>query len=742
MGTRPTWAALLAAGLVAVVLTAALQPLPEVQRLARTLTLGAFAVATAVGARRHAPTVPAVGWLLVGLTALLWLSTATSPEGPELILLGYACGVLAIVVVLAARRAHIGLGPLVDTVVAVAPPVGVVLVAAGQGPLERNAEFFLVADLIVLCLVTFTVVLPVAVRPALTLGLTAVAVSTMGDITTLVHLSVPAAMGTALFDIPPLLLAVAAMHPSFAQITTPHPLPPARQHAVRVLVLAFSLGATLGLLALAAHRGGRIGALPLLAPIAVSVLIGHRLFQWFRQISDSAAEDRRRAMTDALTGLAAVPGLRDVVVRSPQVARWSMVVVDLDGFRRINDAFGMDVGDEVLRAVAQALRDTAPPGTTVARLSADEFALLVPDGTPEALADLAGQALGVLRHDVAVDGLGPLSLTGSAGIASRSAGSATPDDRPGGGSARPDVVGDLARSALTAVGQARRPGGRRVTIFTQEMAVQASGDVALQRALQVALVQDTGEMAPHLQPIVDLTDGRIVALEALARWTRPDGSTVPPLRFLPLAEASGWIGTLGMRMLRAACQDLAELREHQPHLRVHVNASPVEADAEGFAAQVLTTVRSVGLPPDAVVLEITEQVFLPEYSGALRAFTALADAGIALALDDFGTGYASVGYLDQLPLHYIKVDKAFTAALGTPGSLLADLMPFLAARGATVIAEGIETPRHRDVLRALGCTLGQGFLLGRPLPLSVLRDDPRLSGAGTGRPAQPGGRPA
>ncbi len=677
-------------------------------------SLLAITAGTMWGAIRHRPTVPAVGAFIAGVVVANAVNIAFGLGSIVLVLTGFASGLGAIGFILRARRPRFRLTTATDALAATAAPFTIVALTASTQPLPADAPALLIANFVVLLLVTFTVCLPYEVPRALSFGLGAIALSTFADIATLLHTPFTAAGTNFLAVLPLLLLAATAMHPTFAAVTTPVPLPDQRHRVVRLVLLSGSMAITLVL----AFSDGRLladhGGLAVATPMALAGLITFRMAQWVTFLDAEARRQRLHVRTDGLTGLRSTSGLRSFVADAEEgltAQSWSMVAIDLDGFRRINDAFGLEGGDATLQAVATTLRAITPPDAGLGRLDADEFAIVMRGNDVIRARRVALTAVAAVRELLnAGPTLGRLSLRASAGIAV---------DLDGG----PGAIDRLTHRALTAVGHAQQL-GKQVLEFDPAMTTEASTDLVLLRDLQQALQAGSGQIRPAFQPIVDLHTGRVVAVEALARWVRPDGTAVEPDRYIGLAEASGWIGALGQRMLQLSCEAGVALRRQHPDIRVHVNVSPVEAEQPSFVQATLATIHRSGLPLEAIVLEVTEQVFLPRSGAALDAFLTLAGEGVALALDDFGSGYASVGYLSRLPLAYIKIDKSFTAELGAEGALLEDLMPFLRARGPVIIAEGVETEVHLRNLERLGCALGQGWLLGRPVLPAGPADDP------------------
>ena len=445
-----------------------------------------------------------------------------------------------------------------------------------------------------------------------------------------------------------------------------------------------------------------------------------------RQASIAAAE--HAAVHDPLTGLANRVLLMDRVEaaahraeRSPD-ARFAVLYCDLDGFKGVNDQLGHDAGDELLVAVARRLEKTVRPADLVSRLGGDEMAVLL-DGVTgvEEAAGVAERLLAALAEPYAVVGR-EVVVTVSVGVAVADAeGLAGPrlrGDREGPiGSDEDGHAEELLRAADLALQRAKATGGHRYEVFNEPLRRQARDRLGLRAALRRAV--GAGAVTVAYQPIVRVADGRLAAVEALARWHDAERGEVPAAEFIAAAEETGLIHDLGMQVLEQACTQGAQWRRAfgpASAPRVAVNVSTRQLLPADFAPRVLAMLDRVGLPPDALELEMTESCAMePGARVTLERFTA---AGVTLAVDDFGTGYSSFAALRERTPQAFKLDRSFVARLpdDRPTDAIVSAVLALAGHlGATVTAEGVETREQLQRLRELGCPQVQGFLLGHPV---------------------------
>jgi diguanylate cyclase (GGDEF)-like protein len=421
----------------------------------------------------------------------------------------------------------------------------------------------------------------------------------------------------------------------------------------------------------------------------------------------------RQANHDSLTGLAnrAMFQTRlEAVLNRPERRNGSQAVlfVDLDDFKDVNDTMGHAAGDALLAAVAERLEATVRPGDLVARLGGDEFALLL-DGIPDVAAALAVAERAVTALAAPVEINGTLAHVGaSVGLAMRH---------------HDSDFESIMHQADVAMYSAKGRGKNRVEQYDARLHDAVAEHNELQAELAGAAGR--GELVLDYQPIIDLTTGTLQGVEALVRWSHPTRGLLPPSAFIDLAEESGAIAEIGAWVLDAAAAQLQDWRRCYglSAMWLSVNVSVRQLDDPGFAALVVDVLRRTGLDPESLVLEVTESVLADPAGGAAAALETLRGLNVRVALDDFGTGYSSIGYLRQLPVDILKIDRSFVSGehASRPGDLLLEALVGLAQRlGLDVIPEGIEEPEQLARLQALGCRIGQGFLLSRPMPASAI----------------------
>jgi diguanylate cyclase (GGDEF)-like protein len=414
------------------------------------------------------------------------------------------------------------------------------------------------------------------------------------------------------------------------------------------------------------------------------------------------------ALHDPLTGLANRRQLIEALGALSENARSqpALLFLDLDDFKRLNDSFGHHFGDLVLVAFAERLGALAPAGSLPARLGGDEFTLLLPQAPrrPQ-LQALARQLSIALSEPLILDGQ-RVALSASIGVAR--------------GSARNAAA--LLRQADTAMHYVKAQGKADCALFYPQMEAETQRRYDRELGLRRAVQQ--GEIVPHYQPIRSLHSEETVAIEALARWER---GPCPPAEFIPLAEELGLIVPLGESILRRACQDVVRWRQRHPALCVNVNVSGRQFHQSNFVERVSAVLSETGLPPKALILELTESILLTDTDGCLSKLQALHSLGVQLCLDDFGTGYSSLSYLSRFPVGSLKIDRSFVHALtnATPQvrqqneAIVRTIVALAKTLSLSVTAEGIETPEQERQIRRLGADLGQGYLFAHPLSAAV-----------------------
>jgi diguanylate cyclase (GGDEF)-like protein len=424
----------------------------------------------------------------------------------------------------------------------------------------------------------------------------------------------------------------------------------------------------------------------------------------------SADRERRlleRAMHDSLTGLANrfawFDHLEALVADGATARPFSVLFVDLDRFKEVNDAHGHPTGDALLTELGRRLRGLAPTGAIVARPGGDEFALAVTGDRAEA-ERCAEHVQHALLAPVVIEDR-PLSVGCSIGMSHFPADGSTADE--------------LMRRADQAVYAAKGAGGGRSIWFEPAMDLQLAQRAELLANLRLAL--DRQEFELHYQPRVSAREGTARSAEALLRWRPAGAAAVPPAAFIELLEQSGLIDGVGLWAIESACQQLLRWRsEGLPIDSVAVNVSTRQLQSASFVPSVLAILRRCGVAAGQLELEITESIFIDEPTETIGRLSELRDAGVRLSLDDFGTGYSSLSYLHTLPISCLKIDRSFVEGLGQRDSALALARTIVALAGALrlkVVAEGVETEVQASMLRELGCHELQGYLFAKPLPV-------------------------
>ena len=417
-----------------------------------------------------------------------------------------------------------------------------------------------------------------------------------------------------------------------------------------------------------------------------------------------------RANTDGLTGMSSRLFLSDQIEREIDGASGSqsaLIVMDIDGFKTVNDTFGHAVGDELLIAIAGRIEATVRPHDTCARLGGDEFAVLLRHADLRLATEVAARILEAIAE--------PVSLRRTRVMVTASVGVARLD-------ASTDAQ-EALRDADVAMYEAKAAGRNRLSVFERNMQERRAARLQLESELREALERREFEL--YYQPVVHLQTGAIIGTEALLRWNHPDRGVLAPDQFLAASEEIGIIIALGSWILTEACQQAAQWQPADPTraLTMAVNVSGPEMLAIDFVSRVRDVLVASDLPGELLVLEITERMLVSDTPLIRERIEQLKKLGVRVAIDDFGTGYSSLAYLREIPVDILKIDQSFVTPLGTDPQAVALLRSIIAIADALkldIIVEGVETRTHVEILTGLGCEVAQGFHFARPEPASVV----------------------
>ena len=419
------------------------------------------------------------------------------------------------------------------------------------------------------------------------------------------------------------------------------------------------------------------------------------------------------AYTDSLTGLSNrgryLSDLDTALRESLSGKRkWALIHLDLDKFKKINDAYGQTAGDSLLKEVASRIRETAGDGARIARLAADHFTILIAEGgsTDQASA-LSGKLLNALHKPIELRA-GEFHVTGSAGIVLLQHDARDADE--------------AHRNAGLALRKAKATGDRAV-IFSSELHDESENNIRIERMLRLA-VQER-EIEIHFQPQIDPATNQLAGVEALARWTHPAEGPISPGLFIPIAENSGQIVDLGTLILDLACEQAAKWREKNFDFKhISVNVSPIQLWQSNFVAVVKEALKRHGLSGNEICIEITEGVFVDQSERRIeKVLSAIRELGVLLSLDDFGSGYSSLGYLNRLPFDQLKVDRSFVSDIDADvrkQKVLRGILELGRGLGFSIVIEGAETGEEVAVIRQMGCDAIQGFYYSRPAPALLI----------------------
>ena len=698
------------------------------------VTLGSV-VAIAAGAWRNRPAPRLAWWLLLPIGALFAGGIAVrgstgqdvdlgrSTIAPDLLTVpGYLLFAGMLVLLIRARQAGRSDGVAIDaTMFALA---SFVLFYIGLiEPVLADSSYGIVSQ------ITFSIYPPLSAflvllaarlaftpghrSPTLTYFLLGMMSIFVGDVMQFLTETRTAVAPLNLVDLPYALaycfIAAALLHPSVRRIAGERQDHAPSMRHMRTALVGLSLLLPCGLLLLW-HPGSRVEQLAVGTLTVVLTGLGTvRLNVATQAQARSEARFAHRATHDALTGLPNRELLLEHIreaMDAPDITRgFGVILLDLDRFKLVNDTLGHVSGDRLLLACAERVNSAASSMGVTGRISGDEFVVLVKGADRAAVLDIAEQ---IRRSFEAPIDIGhPIYLTASIGVAHTTE--------------RIEDAADLLREADTAVYRSKDGGRNRITMFEAEMLEVDERRVELEHALRLAL--GAGELEVYYQPIVSIGTGRIEGFEALSRWQTPTG-WVPPIEFVTVAEESGLIDQLGTWILRESCRQLSRWRS-QPefgHATVSVNLSARQL-GPGLVALLDDTLRSTGLPGEALWLELTESMMVNDSSELHELLSEVRALGVRFSLDDFGTGFSSLSYLRRYPLDRLKIDRSFVTGL-TRATVAGSLADAIVGIGKSLrlgtVAEGVETVEETLAVWSAGCTLAQGYYFAKPMPATEI----------------------
>jgi diguanylate cyclase (GGDEF)-like protein len=432
---------------------------------------------------------------------------------------------------------------------------------------------------------------------------------------------------------------------------------------------------------------------------------------------ESEARLAHQSAHDPLTGLPGRAMIDDLIRMSINSALRekkgiALLLLDLDGFKKVNDTLGHLVGDKLIKAVAERIMGIMRRTDTLARLGGDEFAVVMAvtgDDPKKGIESAAKKVLASMQRPFLIDS-NDLYISASVGAAIHIE--------------HGDDTAALLKHAEIAMYSAKEQGKNRWALYNTEIDHNKKEDLSLEAAIHDGI--QNGEFLLHYQPVFSIQTGKLKGAEALMRWERPGEGLISPAKFIPIAERCGLIEILGTWALRIACHQAKQwLDAGLLDFYVSVNVSPNQFRKAGFCSLVRHALDESGLPPASLMLEITEGVLMndPEKSRAL--LVELRDSGVQIAIDDFGTGYSSLSYLKKFPLSVLKIDKSFVDDVpqcAEDVAIVSAVLSLASGLGLVVVAEGVEFKEQLEFLKSKGCDLIQGYLTGRPMNVTTFRE--------------------
>lgn len=580
-------------------------------------------------------------------------------------------------------------------------------------PLRIATSFFPIFDIVLLVLAAQLALSGGVRQPALWLLIGGAAAMFAGDFLFMLR-------DGALADVPPhtvdvlftatfLLVGAAGLQPSMRSLTAPQRIIVKDLSKIRTVLIAVVVVVPVVITTVTPAGGLVNGAVRAVLCVLLILAVLYRVVRSNNSRARAERATRRRATHDALTDLPNRELLAETIASwgdraAAEQLEVSLLFIDLDRFKMVNDHWGHQVGDELLCAVAGRLSAQVREDDLVCRIGGDEFVIALASPSHSRLAEsLATRVLEELCRPFELS-VGRVAISASIGVAKS----------PGGTQAL-----ELIRDADTAMYKAKGQGRNAYALFDTSLRDRVRDRMNLEQALRTALSR--GELSVHYQPIVDLATGELDGFEALMRWRHPTLGAVSPLDFIPIAEETGLIVESGAWLLREAAGQLAQWRTQRGPgaraLHVSVNVSVRQLRDGALVGVVRDVLAETGLPPEALWLEITESGVMEDLETALATLDALRELGVTMAVDDFGTGYSSLSYLHRLPIGIVKLDRSFVCDVGEHGaneSIVRAVLAMTRAMNLRVVAEGVETELQGAWLREQGCDLAQGWLYGRP----------------------------